>query len=73
MLAGCGAALGAALFLALWPRTLEGFDSQGRWLSVPRPFDPAAFATAILVGAVVGFVLAAAWCRRPRRQLLAPN
>jgi hypothetical protein len=64
ILAGGGAALGAALFLAFWPRTLDGFDSRGQWLSVSRPLDLAALATAVIAGAVVGFVIGAAWSRR---------
>lgn len=55
-----GAVAGGALFLALWPRTLEGLDSKGQWLSVPRPLDTWALLTAVIVGAAVGFAVAAA-------------
>ncbi|MEW6224373.1 MAG: hypothetical protein AB1627_07060 [Chloroflexota bacterium] len=55
-----GAVAGGVLFLALWPRTLEGLDSLGQWLSVPRPLDGWALLTAVVVGAAVGFAVAAA-------------
>ena len=55
-----GAVAGGVLFLALWPRTLDGLDSLGQWLSVPRPLDSWALLTAVIVGAAVGFAVAAA-------------
>ncbi len=49
-----GAAAGTAAYAALRPRTMDGPTSSGEWISIPRPFDPAACATAaILVAAVV--------------------
>lgn len=54
-----GALAGGVLFLALWPKTLDGLDSRGHWLSVPRPLDPWGLLTAVIVGAAIGFVVAA--------------
>ncbi len=63
-----GAVAGAVLFLALWPRTLDGFDSRGEWLSVPRPLDEWALLTAVVAGATLGFAVPAVLVilRRPR-------
>ncbi len=54
-----GAVLGGVLFLALWPRTLDGLDSRGAWLSVPRPLDGWALLTAVIAGAALAFGVAA--------------
>ena len=54
-----GALTAAVAFLVLWPTTLDGFDSKGQWLSVPRPLDAWALLTAIVAGAALGFALRA--------------
>ena len=51
-----GGAIGAATFLALRPLATEGFDSSGTWVSIPRPLDPYALATAIILAALVGTI-----------------
>jgi hypothetical protein len=62
-----GAMAAGLLYLALTPRTLEGFDSRGQWLTVGRPLDAWAVATAFMVGAATGYVAAAMLARRVRR------
>jgi hypothetical protein len=62
-----GATAAALLYLALAPRTLEGFDSHGQWLTVGRPVDAWAVVTAFVVGAATGYVAAATLARRVRR------
>ncbi len=52
-----GGAIGAAAFLALRPLTMEGFDSTGTWISIPRPLDPFALATAIILTALLGTIV----------------
>ncbi|MEX1171957.1 MAG: hypothetical protein WEG56_05020 [Chloroflexota bacterium] len=49
-----GGMVGAASFLALRPLTMEGFDSTGTWIAVPRPLDVYALATAVIIGAFLG-------------------
>jgi hypothetical protein len=48
-----GAAAGAA-FLVLRQRTMEGYDSSGTWISIGRPLDGDALATAMLLGGLLG-------------------
>jgi hypothetical protein len=53
-----GAVVGGLAFLALRPVTMEGLDSTGAWISIPRPLDLGALATAAVVAAALGvFVL----------------
>jgi len=52
-----GGAIGAAAFLVLRPLTMEGFDSGGTWISIPRPLDPFALATAIILAALLGTIV----------------
>jgi hypothetical protein len=52
-----GGAIGAAAFLALRPLTMEGFDSGGTWISIPRPLDAYALATAIILAALLGTIV----------------
>ena len=52
-----GGAIGAAAFLALRPLTMEGFDSGGTWMSISRPLDPYALATAIILAALLGTIV----------------
>jgi hypothetical protein len=52
-----GGAIGAAAFFAPRPLTMDGFDSGGTWISVPRPLDPYAFATAIILAALLGTIV----------------
>ena len=52
-----GGAIGAAAFLALRPLTMEGFASNGTWISIPLPLDPYALATAIIMGALLGTIV----------------
>ncbi|MCJ7711386.1 MAG: hypothetical protein MUQ32_11235, partial [Chloroflexi bacterium] len=52
-----GGAIGAAAFLALRPLTMEGFDSNGTWISIPRPLDPYVLATAIILAALLGTIV----------------
>jgi hypothetical protein len=56
-LAFAGAALAGAAYLALRPRTMEGFDSTGAWLVVTRPLDLAALVAVLLAGSAVGLLL----------------
>jgi hypothetical protein len=53
-----GGALGGAAFLALRPLTMEGFDSTGAWISIVRPLDPNAMTTVVVLGALLGAVVA---------------
>lgn len=52
-----GGAIGGAAFLVQRPLTMEGFDSRGIWISIPRPVDAAALATAVIFGAFLGGIL----------------
>ena len=52
-----GGAIGAAAFLALRPLTMEGFDSGGTWISIPRPLDAYALATATILAALLGTIV----------------
>lgn len=63
-----GGAIGAAAFLALRPLTMEGFDSNGTWISIPRPLDTSALATAVVFGALLGMIVLrrVPWVRRVR-------
>jgi hypothetical protein len=36
---------------------MEGFDSGGVWISIPRPLDPYALATAVVFGALLGAIV----------------
>ena len=54
--AAAGGVLGGILFLRQ-PQTLEGFDSHGQWLSLPRPLDETGLVTAVAPGAALGFAL----------------
>jgi hypothetical protein len=49
-----GGAIGGAAFLVLRPLTMEGFDASGTWISIPRPLDTYALATAVVFGALLG-------------------
>jgi hypothetical protein len=51
-----GAALGVATYLLFRPRTMEGLDSHGDWISIIRPLDGSALLTAAIIGAMLGFV-----------------
>ena len=52
-----GGATGGAAFLVLRPRTMEGFDSGGTWISIPRPLDTGALAIAVVFGALLGTIV----------------
>lgn len=52
-----GGVIGAAEFVVLRPLTMEGFDSSGSWISIPRPLDPYALATAVILGALLGTIV----------------
>lgn len=52
-----GGVVGGALFVAFRPLTMEGFDSNGEWISLVRPLDPSALATSIIIAALVGVVV----------------
>ena len=52
-----GGAIGGAAFLVLRPLTMEGFDSTGTWISIPRPLDSYALATAVVCGALLGAIV----------------
>jgi hypothetical protein len=52
-----GGAAGAAVFLVLRPLTMEGFDSSSTWISIPRPLDVYALATAVIVGGLLGWMV----------------
>jgi hypothetical protein len=52
-----GGAIGGAAFLVLRPLTMEGFDSSGTWISVPRPLDTYALVTAVVFGALLGAIV----------------
>jgi hypothetical protein len=51
-----GGAIGGAAFLVLRPLTMEGFNSSGGWISIPRPLDTYALATAVIFGALLGTI-----------------
>jgi len=36
---------------------MEGFDSNGSWISISRPLDPYALATAIILAALLGTIV----------------
>jgi hypothetical protein len=48
---------GCVLFLQLRARTMEGFDSAGRWISIARPVDGAALVAVAMGAGLVGVVL----------------
>ena len=52
-----GATLGATAFLVLRPLTLDGFDASGAWISIPRPLDPYALLTAVILATLLGTVV----------------
>jgi hypothetical protein len=52
-----GGAIGGAAFFARRPLTMEGFDSTGTWISIPRPVDTYALTTAVVVGALLGAIV----------------
>lgn len=52
-----GGLTGAVLFAIFRPLTMEGSDSGGQWISIVRPFDPSALATASVLGALIGVVV----------------
>lgn len=52
-----GGAIGGAAFPVLRPLTMEGFDSTGTWISISRPLDPYALATAVVFGALLGTII----------------
>ena len=52
-----GGAIGGAGFLVLRPLTMEGFDSSGTWISIPRPLDTYALVTAVVFGALLGAIV----------------
>ena len=64
-----GGAVGAAAFLALRPLTMEGFDSTGTWISIPRPLDPFALATAVILAALLGTIVVRLLPEGPTRQV----
>lgn len=52
-----GGAIGGAAFLVLRPLTMEGVDASGTWISIPRPLDTYALATAVVLGALLGAIV----------------
>jgi hypothetical protein len=64
-----GGVIGAAAFLALRPLTMEGFDSTGTWISIPRPVDPFALATAVILAALLGTIIARLLPEGPTREV----
>ena len=46
--------LGAATYLAIRPRVLEGFDSRGEWISLARPIDSNTMVATIFLTALIG-------------------
>jgi len=52
-----GGAIGGLAFLALRPQTMDGLTSSDSWISIARPLDENALATAIVVGAFAGSYL----------------
>jgi hypothetical protein len=52
-------------FVALRPVTMEGLTWSGSWASIPRPLDPGALATAMVLGAFVGALVW--WARWKQR------
>lgn len=64
-----GGAVGAAAFLALRPLTMEGFDSTGTWISIPRPLDPFALATAVILAALLATIVVRLPPGGPTRQV----
>lgn len=65
-----GGAIGGAAFLVLRPLTMEGFDASGTWISISRPLDPYALATAIILAALLGTIVMR-WVPGVRRLRLA--
>lgn len=65
-----GGAIGGAAFLVLRPLTMEGLDSSGTWISIPRPLDTYALATAVVFGALLGMIVLR-WVPGARRVRLA--
>jgi hypothetical protein len=61
---GFGVTAGLA-FVALRPVTMEGLTWSGSWASIPRPLDPGALATAMVLGAFVGALVW--WARWKQR------
>jgi hypothetical protein len=62
-----GASLGALMFLLIWPTTLEGHDSAGQFISIPRPPDLNVLVATAIAGALfVG--LAASRMNRTHRE-----
>jgi hypothetical protein len=53
-----GGLLGASVYLALRPRTMDGFDSTGAWISLVRPIEDDAVAAAVIFGAILGAFVA---------------
>lgn len=68
-----GGAIGAAVFLVLRPSTHDGFDANGVWISIPRPLDPYALATVIILAALLGTIVVRLLPegQRPRLRLIA--
>jgi hypothetical protein len=52
-----GGLVGGLAFLALRPVSMDGWTSGGSWISIPRPLDPNALVTAIVLGAFLGSYL----------------
>ncbi len=59
-----GAVAAGALYLVVRPRTLEGLDSRGEWMSVTRPLDAQALLAVSIAGASAAFVILAVRLRR---------
>ena len=55
--AACGAVAGVAAYLAMRPRSLEGPDFDGTWLSIPLPLEPVALVSWAPAGALMAMVL----------------
>jgi hypothetical protein len=58
--AAAAAIAGAWAYLVRRPTTTEGFDAQGRWLSVALPLDVVDVLFAVILGATAGAVAVAA-------------
>ena len=58
---GTAAATALAIvgYLLLQPRTMEGFDSAGTWISIARPLDSYALVAFAIVAGVLGAALGA--------------
>jgi cellobiose-specific phosphotransferase system component IIC len=52
-----GGVIGGLVFLAFRPVTMDGWTSSGSWISITRPLDANALATAIVLGTFVGSYL----------------